>query len=392
VSIALNKFYLLSASVLSYGFFSSPTPDAFGLSEAFMLMLLISSVSLNRFFSGLNGKTIRFYHISFIVFVLIGFLGSIFRADSFTAVARDMIPFIYVFIIVFVKVPTRQELVFLTYCCLAAAIAYCARYIMTPGVDFLSVGSATFFGDLNYYVLDPLVNFGLGFSIFMVFRAVNARQPVQATFFILCAMFILLSLSLILVRAPIILSGALILMLSIRAPLLLLIVAISIFFTNFAAEIIELVGRIANLIIMKFDRVGLNSKGDDLAIVLELISQPPILFLGVGFGGVTYSQAADGLVAYFHNFPSFMLFKFGILGFVFSLILVFNIFLRPLTRICKSYAISSNKLFFSFDNAIISGLLMAFSSSIFLQASYRSFSFGVLVLIALAMHKYRDRN
>ena len=137
-------------------------------------------------------------------------------------------------------------------------------------------------------------------------------------------------------------------------------------------------------IIQKFYNFGLNNKdAEALAIIEYVTAELDTLLLGVGFGGTFYNPVYAEYIRYTHNFITYNLLKFGIVGLLIATaVVMFHIYV-----LC-------GKLF----NAILHKRIdtyicvsLAMIPSIYLQPTFKSLTFGILFSLFLVKGLGIDR-
>jgi len=138
-------------------------------------------------------------------------------------------------------------------------------------------------------------------------------------------------------------------------------------------------GEILSAMAYKTSLVGVNARADELAAIWAEISVRPMTALfGMGWGAVFASPALGGLYAsYSHSLLSYMLYKAGIVGLFITLgfAIIYGRFI---------YKIAVKRGF-----VLACSLFWALAIPLFLYASYKSFDFGLLLSLIMALSLYK---
>ena len=111
------------------------------------------------------------------------------------------------------------------------------------------------------------------------------------------------------------------------------------------------------------------------------------LVFGTGWGGEFETPTYLEPVRYVHNLPGYLLLKAGLVGGLFGLLIVFRAFLVPLVMWpASTFGRGAEDM----RAAVLGAGLATFSSALFLQPTFKSLSFG-LILLAVILASRKER-
>lgn len=393
---AIRQLLALSIFVI-YGLFSSPTPDSIGLAEALIALLLValivSSFDLRVLFVRSSTK-VDFLVICALCFWLLMTvlpLVGMLRGNNLNDVIRDMIPALYAFIFLLLWTSSSMNKASIESAIILGLVfvgmAFSLRYFQVDGVNWRNVGKATMFGDMRYLPQDPAVTFAAIFSLCEAFRFLNRKNLIFCITLLLISGVCISALIGMSVRAPILLYFLVVALyatiignLGIRFAIALLLIVLAI---NGWQTIESTGGIISN----KFSSVGFNSKEKEaLAILAQIFQNPWIFFFGTGWGGLIETPTLSSEVRFVHNFALYYFVKAGLVGLIFAAALIYKSFFVLLGVVCKwAFAPRFKACFVNYESSVAIAILATFSSSLFLQANFKSLSFGFLMFLALRL-------
>lgn len=394
---ALNalRFYGFGAAILLYAVFGSPTPDKLGAPEiaiALLLGLAITPQALSTIMRPPSPYAPDWQGTARMVFLFCAFiplLSGIMAGHSAALIARDLIALAFLFL------PLLYAPLFssgsqntgqiryniLLALCLVSGVIFAIRTL----ADIYHLGLLSFIaGDKLYYLSNsPLV---LMSAIYLAGLAITRRtERIQnaAGFYalsgltILCAFMPLLAMSLHLQRGSLglaFLSLIIILCIHIAANprrALPWIIGISVFCVYSHSAITALL----EMLLYKTSHAGLmNMRAEEWLAVWKRISASPLtLMFGAGWGAEYASPAVGSMMVTFtHGFLSHALLKTGLIG--------TGACLYYLMALCRNF-IKTSPIGKPLTCALLAPLLL----NLTLYASFKSFDFGLLLLlIALA--------
>jgi hypothetical protein len=385
---------LLLAATFIYAQFSSSTPEEIGWAEVTIAAILICLVGARGGLTLLavqSGEThfVRFGRASLIFLIVVGsFRGLIGTNNAIGDFVRDAIPLLYMGLFIFLYPYLRRDpevwLKAVSFALVFIGLSYSIRFFQIDTVEFRYVGRRSFFGDFNYFPMDPAVTFGAVFAMLEAFRALENRRDIQALLWLLVSVICIASLAAMLVRAPLILFATVLVVRTLvlkRPGLIGLTLKIGLLLG--LTSLIPYASPLYNLVMSKFSDAGLNGKGAEMLDVLDFsFSGLGPLFFGTGWGGEFVSPSVNVPIRYVHNFSGYLLLKTGVFGFFIAICMIFLIYVRGAFLWANSRfgALTPKQL----SNSVVGAALVTLSSSFFLQANFKSLSFG-LVLVAVTI-------
>lgn len=388
--LALSIFFI-------YGLFSSSTPDSIGLAEALIAVLLaaliLGSVELRSLFVGSSTK------VDFLVICALCFwplmtitpLVGMLRGNNLNDVIRDMIPALYGFIFLLLWTSNSMNKASIEGAIIVGlvfvGVAFSGRYFLIDGVHWHTVGKATMFGDMRYLPQDPAVTFAAVFTLAEGFRSLNSKNILRCIMCLLVSVICISALIGMSVRAPILLYvlvatlyATIIGNLGVRLTIAAMIIIVAINSWHLFESTLEMVWA-------KFSSVGLNSKDKEaMALLAQIFGNPWTVFFGTGWGGLIHTPTLSSEVRFVHNFALYYFVKAGLVGLVLAAALIYKSFFVLLGKVCKwVFAQKFRGSFVNYESSLAIAILATFSSSLFLQANFKSLSFGFLMFLALRL-------
>ncbi len=370
------RFGFLIGAIILYALFGAPTPDSLGLPEIIIAVMLCLSISPTVFAAKANSRpqppwtppALRLL----LYCALIPLAFGIILGNAPTLIARDMIALVFLVLPLF-YLPLLQDqpkrFMYLHCACLTCGVIFSLRALaQIYNLGPLSLIAAD---SLSYLANSPLV---LLSAIYMSGRLLepSSIKKRAAGLFMLCILLITMAVHLqrgalgLFALAFLILLGRTVITSPARAlPYLAALAALGVYFYEPAAHII-------GALLYKTDNHGvLNMRAEEWHAVWERINaSPATLLFGAGWGAQYASPAVGNMmVNYTHGFLSYALLKTGLLGLGLSLVyitaLIKDFFQRNQGRI----------------TALLLALLAPLALDILLYASFKSFDFGLLLLL-----------
>lgn len=372
-----------------YALFGSPTPNHLSFAEICVGVLLCLSLGIGRASETLcNGcvnttQSPRFWKTAGHVFLLYGIsvpvCVGIIRGNDPTVLIRDFLPFLFLFLPLFLLPVIRARPYYfrstLTAVLLIGMIFAFRSLVMrfVDGCPIWCTDELFYLENMPTVLFTALLLIGMAMSIVM-------RGVTHANIVVFCVLFVL---SLIPLAAM-----AFTLQRASLGAIAIYVAALMLFFSY--KRPVRAVGVGALLMIVvgvlglslyglytplwdKTQRVGLNMRAEEFSAVWAIVTADPFTFLfGLGWGGQFHSPAVGGLrVNFTHNFFSTVLLKTGALGIVFCISYIAGL-LERLTRV-----ILANKVF---GLALAAPILIDLT----LYASFKSLDFGLMLLLISA--------
>ena len=213
---SLLRILIFAILIATYAFWSSSTPDDFGIPEAVIAACLLLFVGLRGTAIALGGFLLQ-RQVGLSKWVFICFLGLLVlpliwglavKQNSLIDIVRDVVPLLYFFLPLFFiphmsKHPAFwKEMCIMSLC--AISVAYSIRFFASTDSSIEQIGREIIFGgDDSYYPMDPAVLFG---STFLLAYGVMKLFEKGYVYGIICLIFgsvAFASLIAIIVRAQI---------------------------------------------------------------------------------------------------------------------------------------------------------------------------------------------
>lgn len=381
------RFTALLGAVLLYAVFGSPTPDQPGTVELLVGSLLIFAVGAagawQIFSAPLSGMPMWYQcgRILLLFGLVAPVLVGVASGHDAASIMRDVLPFLFFMLPVFFfghlsGWGSGKKTDALIWVIVLAGVVFAARAVGDVlVVMFLSPSSA----ELYYFANAPTVLFAALFLIAWTGNAVmRLEYPanwLKAIAGVALVTLPVLAMTLATQRASL---GAIAIFVS-----LLLVTG----FMRYPARVVlpiaavALLGVVAYpflqdtmaLLFQKTLNVGVNMRLQEIQAVWDMISQNiSTLCFGLGWGAEFQSPAVGNLsVGYTHNLISYMLLKTGLLG----------------TALCTIYLLGMADALIrlmSYRPALALALAAPFLIDIFLYASFKSFDFGLILMLVPA--------
>jgi len=408
--IQKNTLFLgvfLAMSVV-YGAFSSSSPDKIGVAELFIGLCLLVFVGVRRPIhifdlrkndNNANGVSVPLYvRIGFLYLLFIPtFHGLIVMQNDFGNWVRDIIPLMYMFLPILLLSLVRKEpekwLIVLVVSLCTVGFLFSWRVVLDP--SFIVNSSGMFSvnheeSNQDHLMQDVSVNFGLTFLMCMALWYVLKREYLKGvTLFLVAFVFLLVVVASVL-RAPL---GLLLVVLislifsqvkkkKVLLTLVVMVLLIAPFILMYIQEITLFINQVLSAMFLKQEIYGINSRDlEVMAVINNAGKNITLLLFGEGWGGLLSNPIGGGSSWRFvHNMFMYFVFKVGIVG---SVAFAFYFFWLFKLYIC-SFRSSSLVLLLSLS--LISPLLIA----MILEASYKSLSFGLVLLLIPLMSMVKD--
>jgi hypothetical protein len=409
------KNYLFIIALLLYSIFSAPFPNKIGIPEILIGFLIVLSVNYTYLFP-LNSRDTRLklnYLISFqiILFLLlfvptiVVIISSEFLLEDYI---RDIVPFLYTFIPYFYHIFIYSKFRWNLYLpwiisIMGSILSFRYLYIIyinygiTP---FFSIGNSSYGDNLLYLSYDSSVHFSAVFLLSNSILMLSKQKYYLSIITLFLGVFPFLGN----------------LMVAQRAPTFLTIICVSIFTIIIVAKytkkyfmIIMLIGAafllfisfhpndifssffekenfsIFSKLLEKQEKVGLNAKDSEFYTVLSIVtSSIPKLIFGIGWGSLFDNPIIypGDSVSFTHSALTYYLLKTGVLGlscFIFYLSIIFKSFFNINNKSFSQNIITSE--FMTHKILVCLSASTAILIGIFFQPTYKTLSFGVVLLI-----------
>lgn len=366
------------AACLIYALFGSPTPDRFGVVEGAVAVLFALGIGIGRAHDAFfEASRRRFWKSAGQVFLAYGlsvpFLVTALSHQDMSAALRDVIPFLFLFLPLFILPVIRARPQY--YHAVVAAVLCIGLIFAARSLLMRSCGQDCG-GALLYLENMPTVLFAalflIGTAAARMCRRLSVKNSIMAFCFISLAAIPLAAMVVTLQRASV---GSVVLY-------TLIVVAVLIYTRPRAIWTVLWIGVLGAVYVnISFDavfdvlwektrQVGLNMRPQEARAVWNVLTADVVTFLfGIGWGGTFESPAVGGLrVNFTHNFFTSMMLKTGVIGCTLCAFYVVGL-LERLARVVLAWPIM--------------GLAIAFPVliDITLYASFKSLDFGLVLLL-----------
>ncbi|HEU4839546.1 MAG TPA: hypothetical protein VFS88_09095 [Micavibrio sp.] len=371
------SFFFLSAAVVLYALFGSPTPDDPGVIEAAIGVLLILAVGIGGFHGAVDLKLDRVFFLKtlqvlFLCGLILPTASAVYYGNDVMLIARDIAAFAFIGLPLFLSekyAHDEKAARLLPALMVFAGLAFAVRTLIPAFNIWIPQG------ELLYLSNSPLSLFAGAFLVGLAWNALMmpGRRAILMAALCLGGVAVLAAAMLLDVQRATI--GALFLTLLIlalssfvqtprHATLPILIIAV------LAALFYPLISETAQAIAQKTAAVGMNMRTQEALAVFDALSaQPESLFMGRGWGAVFSSPAVAGLdVNYTHSFLTTMALKGGLV----------TLGLSVLMALAALYQIF---LIFQRDRVKGLSLLWPLLIPVLLYASHKSLDFGLILLL-----------
>jgi hypothetical protein len=372
----------LCGALLLYAFASSPTPDNPGLIEACIgfglaiacapsIMGLIQSSLTFRTLWQSAGTLLLLYGLTICICL------TLLNGQSITNALRDILPFLYLFLPLFVtglfyNQPQRARILIIIAVCMGFvfAIRSLSDILTTIGYIFTNTD------ELYYLANSPLVLVSACIGVYGLFYNATNRIDIKSLTITLGFAVITLAgfaaMAMTLQRASLaflaLYTNVIAIIFVIKRPLraLPLVAIIFLLLMPFAKDFIDII----DALVQKTQAHGMNNRTQEWAAVWNEASQSwPRLMFGGGWGTTFESPAVSGVsVNFTHSLLSAMILKTGLAGLLLTLLYLAGLGQMLMALIRRD---------------LIMGLaiLGPFLIDILLYGSYKSLDFGILLLL-----------
>lgn len=387
------SFYAFILAVLIYGLWGAPTPDRFGPAELAMAALLIGAVGPVSALAALMRPGAARWQQAGWLFLIYGLtlpvLVGIASGNAPQLVLRDIIPFLFWMLPLLIpqgsfETPQRKSVLISVVA--LVGLLFAARLVAAPILStHQSVALTT---DPQYLANAPTVLFAAFLFLGMGGRMLMATPLTVMKFgagivFLLSAAIPLLAMAVVTQRATMGLLAAGIGLLGLAAfihrpvrallPLALGCLTLALF----RQEVFSLL----HGLMTKTSLVGFNNRFEEFRLVVDLVAANPFTILfGYGWGETIASPAVGGVTVNFtHSFFSSLWLKTGLIGMALGAAYVAGFLRLVAGRVRRSPILCL---------ALGAPLLI----DVTLYASYKSFDFGLVLLMIATFLKHPDRS
>jgi hypothetical protein len=415
------KNYLFIAALLLYPTISTPFPSNIGIAEILIGFLFVLSIDYN-YLLPLNPRpfNLKFNYLvplQIILFILL-FVPTVVVVISSKFILsdyiRDVVPFLYIFIpyfyYSFIYSKFRWYL-YLPWIISIMGFILSIRYLYvvyaTHGINaFLNIGSASYGDELLYLTYDASVHFSAVFLFSSSILMLSKQKYLPSILIFFLGIVPFLGNVIIAQRAPTFLTIICVFAFAITILIrhfkrrLIAIVLVGILFLLIAlTQFNELFPSLLNIenfpifskMIEKQEKFGVNAKDLELYTVLGIVfSSAAKLMFGIGWGSVFKDPIIPEVeVSFTHSAFTYFLLKTGVVGLTCFLLYLFLIFRSFFDSSFSRNSFSQNSMmsdYISYKTMVFLSALPAVIIGMFLQVSYKTLSFGVVLLSLLLFY------
>lgn len=409
-TVKSNTVYMLLFFLMAvvYGSFSSSSPDHIGVAEIFIGLCLLVFVGVQRplliFDLSQRDKVVMdvsvplYVRISFLYLLIVPTISGVaINQNEIGNWVRDIIPLIYMFLPVLLlslvrKHPEKWLFVVLMSLSLVG-ILFSLRVILDP--SFVVSATGAFRVDHtesnpDHLMQDTTVNFVLAFFLCLSLWFLLKQKWFMAFTFLSIAFVPLIVVLASVLRAPVGLSLLSVLLTLFyfmksqnkRVRVLYIAGTVILFVVTFyGKDIFDFFDLFIQMLVLKQEIHGISSRDlEAMAVLNATFSSVGDLLFGQGLGGTIANPIGQGAQWRFvHNMVMYFLFKFGIVGLL-ACLAYFYWLLRLYIKSMKG----------NFLTVLVISLVPALLISSVLEASYKSLSFGLVLLLLPLMAMVRD--
>lgn len=371
----------LFCACLLYAFAGSPTPSTFGIAECVIGILLALSIGIGRSADVLaRPEEHRFWKSAGQFYLFYGLIiTSLFgglNGASAIGILRDIIPFLFLFLPVFLLPTIRAKPQYFrttVFAILMIGMVFSLRSIVMRDPALCSVWCND---ELLYLENMPTVLFAalflIGCGIRFLMKGVTLRSVMLFTGLLLLALLPIAAMALTLQRASlgavaaysVLICGIYLVKQPTRAVAAFIVIAAALIVLGISF------GEIFSSLDNKTSLVGLNMRPEEFAAVWDVVSSDWLsFFFGIGWGGQFNSPAVGGLsVNFTHNFFTSVLLKSGLCGLLLASLYILALLERLFRVILK-------------DPVLGWALAAPIFIDLTLYASFKSLDFGLVLLL-----------
>lgn len=371
------KSLAIFAALSVYAVFGSPTPDGFGFVEGVVGALLICVIGARGAVAAVNVRSPKPFWFAagqalLVYGIVVGVIGGLMQGHDIGLMARDIIPFLFLFLPLFLMSSMRDKRSF-SMCLLAGALLIGLGFSVRAAL--LSDDALYYLGNSPCVLLAALL--GIGYGVERAARGINLQNlGIAAAAFsgsALCILPLIESVQRASLGAVFIYSILVVVFAFIRAPrrvLLLFLAALPVLLWLGDAYLMQVWDRIAG----KSDLVGGNKRIEEWQAVWAHINHAPLsVIFGHGWGaGFSSPAVADIRVNFTHSLLSSMILKIGVVG----------------LGLCVAYLYGLVRILwgqFGRSTVFVLGIAAPFVIDVFLYGAYKSLDFGLLLALIPAL-------
>ncbi|MBD0379769.1 hypothetical protein [Paenibacillus sedimenti] len=390
---SIKSSLYIALALLIYATLSSPFPQNPGVFEAAVALCLmlfvripIGALIAAGSFRGMDQYKSFPVWLHMLFFYLLWWElinGAVLQGNNLVDVIRDLIPFIYLFMPLFL-LPAMQKAkldwgAILPWIISLVGVIFSIRFYIKADINLTEIGRRYFSDYLLYFPYDPSVIFAGIFLPLMAIQIWRVKSPIRMIGSIVMVIGGALALGSLLAVAQ-------------RAPIGLAVVCFTVYALGVARQSIgklvlvlvlfasvymvaqDQIASSLDLLQAKQSEYGANGKTDEMfTIFKEVAKDPSAFFLGRGWGGLFFDPIYMAKVSYTHSVITYYMLKAGVIG-----LITFILYLGwVLSRMLKAFTMSRLP--------VILASIVPMSIGMLFQPSYKCLSYGVILALVCAL-------
>ena len=389
------SFYTVCALSLLY-IFSHPYPQSISIIELGVGLLLGIAFLTNLFF--IQKSPLSFVLIGLLSICLIWplFVGVI-EGSSLGQISRDLIPFLYLcFASLFLIRKSDAKNNFfqvlhknLPWILAVTGVVFALREIL-PFSEQIIAKKGIVWLEMHLLIQSSAVTFSMCFLLLRGCNYIYDRKNIKGIFLVLLSTIPFIGTYLAVMRAPTAFYILCLLLICFIWPVSVvkktLISSLVIFIFIVSAGPSQIAPYLENLT-NKQKNHGNNGKVEEIVAITERTLDAPnyVQFLGQGWGSSWASPAVQAStkpgkrISYAHSFIAYSILKFGLSGYIISLLLV------SLVTYLFFFTWSKVKSF-SYDGTVLFSTMPALLIGIFLEPNYKTLDFSLILIILIILY------
>tara|TARA_B110001450_G_C17643228_1_gene490100 strand:- start:933 stop:2114 length:1182 start_codon:yes stop_codon:yes gene_type:complete len=372
---------------LLYSLYGSPTTSKIGVVEVAMIILIIASINITNFVEFIQNNYKDKLLIFFSIVLIYGFFISMYQANSLNKVLRDFIFYGYMgyfFLMLFLIERSKFDLKVVLFFLIITGVFFLIRSYYTSislHYDFTNLVI-----DKRYLIINISILFVSTLLPLILIKFFLKKKVDRVFIFIFSIIFIYAYLffsTKLAIRSSLLVFFGLSLYLivylyrkkylndeyqknNIVNKIGITIIVILISFILYNLELTE--------IFFKLKSNFFNNRLFEFRAAYENLVSPFDIIFGKGVGSLILSKSTNGYTNFVHNFFLHFYYKHGIIGLIFSIILMYKISIRIYFNIINL-------------NPIAIAGFFPFIYALMLSTSYKTLEFWMLVIVMIISEK-----
>ena len=391
-------FYLLiSGAILIFGLSSPPTPKVLSLPILVSGLFLILSVLMfgNIVFKLSHDLTTFSFLLFFLYFLTIPNFVGFLNGNTFNDIIRDFLSFLFLFLFILwlpiIKLDTSQFLNFIVKLLIFLGLSFSIKYLV---LQDLSLVRLTYYRvSEGHFSHDPSVLFSAIYFSIEGLRLYNNNNKINSLIFSFFGLVCFLSLLLTGFRLQVFLfifiyffSFIIYFWFKPKIFFFYIIIFLCILF-----PIHEHISIALSNLYNKQLNLGFNNRFKEFSVLIG--EEKNYLYLiGEGWGAL-FSTVVNAFspVRFVHNFSLYFFYKAGMIGLLFSIILIifsFRVVLIPIINYLLNLKLNYSNKYYPVLIAIIPSLIYG----LFFSGAFKSLSMGLLLVLVNCFYFYQKNN